>query len=99
VGRIQLAYDGAADRIIILADEIGLAEQEDPDDDLEAALGVSPELGTGRLGLTRSQTAAIARRGIELVGAGRPPCALCGHPIEPEGHSCPRTNGHRPPSP
>jgi hypothetical protein len=39
------------------------------------------------------------RRGWDLVNAGRPRCSLCGHPMDPEGHSCPRTNGHRPPSP
>ena len=39
------------------------------------------------------------RRGWDLVNAGRPTCGLCGHPIDPEGHSCPRTNGHRPPAP
>jgi uncharacterized repeat protein (TIGR03847 family) len=98
VGRIQLAYDNSADRVVILADEIGLVDPDEADDDLESTLGIAPDLGTGRFGLTRSQAAGMAGRGIELVGAGRPPCALCGHPIEPEGHSCPRTNGHRPPA-
>ena len=55
--------------------------------------------GVGRLSLTRTQAAAIVRRGWDLVKAGRPTCSLCGHPIDPEGHSCPRTNGHRPPAP
>jgi uncharacterized repeat protein (TIGR03847 family) len=92
VGRIQLAYDGDTDRIVILADELTAEEEPDPGD-------TSEELGTGRFALTRPQAAGVARRGIELVGAGRPTCMLCGHPIDPEGHSCPRTNGHRPPTP
>jgi uncharacterized repeat protein (TIGR03847 family) len=54
--------------------------------------------GMGRLSLTRTQAAAIVRRGWDLVSAGRPTCALCGRPIDPEGHSCPRTNGHGPPA-
>jgi uncharacterized repeat protein (TIGR03847 family) len=54
--------------------------------------------GMGRLNLTRTQAAAIVRRGWDLVSAGRPTCALCGRPIDPDGHSCPRTNGHRPPA-
>jgi uncharacterized repeat protein (TIGR03847 family) len=29
-----------------------------------------------------------------LVAAGRPPCPLCGRPIDPEGHMCIKTNGH-----
>ena len=28
-----------------------------------------------------------------LVAAGRQPCQLCGGPIDPEGHVCPRSNG------
>ena len=31
----------------------------------------------------------------EVVAAGRPTCAMCGEPIDPEGHFCPRRNGHR----
>jgi uncharacterized repeat protein (TIGR03847 family) len=94
VGGMQLAYDSGADRIVILAEEIGAeTEEEDPPPE------PSPELGAGRLGLTREQAAGIVRRGFDLVRAGRPRCTLCGHPMDPEGHSCPRTNGHRPPSP
>jgi predicted amidophosphoribosyltransferase len=29
------------------------------------------------------------------VAAGRPICSMCGQPIDPEGHFCPRKNGHR----
>lgn len=32
----------------------------------------------------------------EVVAAGRPPCPFCGAPIDPEGHVCPRSNGHLP---
>jgi uncharacterized repeat protein (TIGR03847 family) len=93
VGRIQLAYDTDSDRIVILADELGAGDDIGADDPVEG------DLGTGRFSLTRPQAAGIARRGIEIVGAGRPTCVLCGNPIDPEGHSCPRTNGHRPPTP
>jgi uncharacterized repeat protein (TIGR03847 family) len=113
VGGLQLAYDSAADRIVMLAEEIGEAagEGEGGDDTAEAEeiggeqfrpgqpADDASERGVGRLSLTRTQAAAIARRGWDLVNAGRPACVLCGHPIDPEGHSCPRTNGHRPPAP
>ena len=94
VGGLQLAYDSTADRIVMLAEEIGgePIRPGQPEGDVS-------ERGVGRLSLTRTQAAAIARRGWDLVNAGRPTCALCGHPIDPEGHSCPRTNGHRPPAP
>ncbi|MXW26121.1 MAG: DUF3090 family protein [Dehalococcoidia bacterium] len=32
----------------------------------------------------------------EVVAAGRPPCQFCGAPVDPEGHVCPRSNGHNP---
>jgi uncharacterized repeat protein (TIGR03847 family) len=41
--------------------------------------------------------AALAIAIARLVAAGRPPCPLCGFPLDPRGHDCPRTNGHRPP--
>lgn len=110
VGGLQLAYDSGADRIVILAEEIGADDAEEGDDPAAEAIGgeqigaesaTSPDQdrGVGRLSLTRTQAAAIVRRGWDLVQAGRPTCSLCGHPIDPEGHSCPRTNGHRPPAP
>ena len=85
VGSIQLAYDSSSDRIVILAEEI---TEEESDEDGAAA----------RIGITRPVAAMIVRAGAELVTAGRPTCALCGRPIDPEGHACPRTNGHRPTS-
>jgi uncharacterized repeat protein (TIGR03847 family) len=109
VGGLQLAYDSTADRIIMLAEEIGEdteAEVENPGteqiggEEIRAEPGGdAEERGVGRLSLTRTQAATIVRRGWDLVNAGRPTCGLCGHPIDPEGHSCPRTNGHRPPAP
>ncbi len=33
-----------------------------------------------------------------VVAAGRPPCPLCGGPIDPGGHVCPRRNGHHEPA-
>jgi len=92
VGTLQLAYDTVADRIVILAEEIGEDDEEDPEaPDTE-------DRAAAHIGLTRSQAALIIRVGTDLVNAGRPTCALCGRPIDPEGHACPRTNGHRPSS-
>ncbi len=31
----------------------------------------------------------------DLVAAGRPPCPICGQPMDPDGHICPRSNGHK----
>jgi uncharacterized repeat protein (TIGR03847 family) len=47
--------------------------------------------------LTKEQAAAFAIRAVQLIEAGRPPCPLCGLPLDPRGHDCPRTNGHHAP--
>lgn len=91
VGTLQLAYDGDADRVLIVAEEIAEEVGSEPGGTGESL----PDRAEARLGITRGLAAMIARVGAELVGAGRPTCALCGRPVDPEGHSCPRTNGHR----
>lgn len=39
--------------------------------------------------------ARLADRALEVCAAGRKTCPLCGGPIDPEGHFCVKTNGHR----
>ncbi len=87
VGAMQLAYDSSIDRIVLMAEE-AVAPGEDED---------SADGAIGRLVISRAQAAAIAGRAEELVTSGRAPCPLCGYPLDPAGHSCPRTNGHGPP--
>jgi uncharacterized repeat protein (TIGR03847 family) len=102
VGSMQLAYDQQTDRIVLLAEEIDTAAEPEPEAEAEAEPDDEPDAETGAIGrmaITRAQAAALVYRGEELVTAGRPPCPLCGHPLDPTGHSCPRTNGHRPPAP
>jgi uncharacterized repeat protein (TIGR03847 family) len=86
VGAMQLLYDGTIDRIVLMAEEATPAGEEETTDG-----------AIGRLAISRAQAAAIATRAAELVTSGRPPCPLCGYPLDPSGHSCPRTNGHGPP--
>lgn len=92
VGSIQLSYDAPADRVVLLAEEIG----DDDDDDVPLSDQPLAGRGAARIGMTRASAALIIRVGAELVTAGRPTCPLCGRPMDPQGHSCPRTNGHRP---
>ncbi len=80
VGSLGVTYDEDADRIVILAEEL-VEEGEDA--------------ARIRISATREQIAALSVRGAEAVAAGRPPCPLCGQPLDPEGHTCPRLNGHR----
>jgi uncharacterized repeat protein (TIGR03847 family) len=85
VGGIGLsAYDEATQRLTLLLEEV-VREEE----------GVEPEVGaSARLGVTIPQIVALIERGEELVAGGRPNCSLCGNPMDPDGHACPKTNGH-----
>jgi uncharacterized repeat protein (TIGR03847 family) len=80
VGSLGVSYDEEADRIVLLADE--LVEEGE-------------EGASARITATRAQIAALAVHGAEVVAAGRPPCPLCGQPLDSEGHMCVRLNGHR----
>jgi uncharacterized repeat protein (TIGR03847 family) len=82
VGTLGVSYDEDSDRIVLVAEEL-VAEGEDGD--------------VARCAITRAQAAAFAIRATSLIEAGRPPCPMCGLPLDPAGHECPRTNGHRPP--
>ena len=85
VGVLGVTYDDATDRIVLVAQEA--SEEED-----------DPDAAVLRVTATREQVAALAIRGTALVEAGRPPCPLCGYPLDPAGHVCPKTNGHRAPT-
>jgi uncharacterized repeat protein (TIGR03847 family) len=83
VGTLGVSYDEGLDRIMVVAEEL---VEEDEEGDV------------ARFTVSRAQAAAFAVRATSLVEAGRPPCPLCGLPLDPSGHQCPRTNGHRPPA-
>ena len=55
------------------------------------------EEDTLQLTLSKEWAGALALAITRLVEAGRPVCPLCGGPLDPKGHDCPRTNGHSPP--
>jgi uncharacterized repeat protein (TIGR03847 family) len=84
-GSIAATYDEITDRVAVVVEEAEFADATEEAD------------GVLRFEITREQAAAVAIRGTSLVEAGRPPCPLCGAPLDPAGHACPRTNGHRPP--
>jgi len=83
IGEIGMGFDAETDEIVIVLREV-LVEDAQPED-----------AGVVRVWCTRSQVRALARWGVELAARGRPTCPQCGGPIEPEGHFCPKKNGHK----
>ena len=110
VGSLGVAYDETADRILIVAEELSEeADDDDDEEDDETSEESSaeaaelpeppepsepPDTAKARFHLTRPQAAAFVERARSLVQAGRPSCRLCGLPMDPDGHTCPGTNGH-----
>src|SRR5262247_224570 len=90
VGAIALGWDGEDEQVVIEAQE----ETETP---IEPLTEEVPEDGPGvlRVRLSPGAARAFSKRAIQIVGQGRPPCPLCGLPLDAEGHICPRQNGHR----
>lgn len=82
VGSLGVAYDDANERFVVAAEE--LVDEEEP----------AVDQGHARIHLTRPQVAGFVERADEVVQAGRPPCPVCGRPMDPDGHVCPRSNGH-----
>jgi uncharacterized repeat protein (TIGR03847 family) len=92
VGTIGVSYDEDLDRIVIVLEEIGVDDEDEDEEEADESGRVL------RVALSREQAGAFAIHATTLVEAGRPPCPLCALPLDPAGHICPRTNGHRPPA-
>jgi uncharacterized repeat protein (TIGR03847 family) len=82
VGTLGVSYEQETNTFVLVAEE---AVPEETDG------------AVARMTASVEQVAALAIRGVQLVESGRPPCPLCGYPLDPAGHTCPRQNGHRPP--
>jgi uncharacterized repeat protein (TIGR03847 family) len=83
VGQLGLGYDQDRDLLVLVAQEV-VPEGRDPE-----------EVNTARFFATRAQMRALGAYGQVIVKQGRPTCGNCGQPIDPEGHFCPRSNGHK----
>ena len=90
-GSLTLGWDGEAERVLLearaeSAEGEAIDPDEDDDDDEDG-----PDLL--RVLITPQAARAFAVRAARIVSAGRPPCPICGNPLDPQGHICPRRNG------
>ena len=93
VGTMGLAWDGEDDRVVVEA----LAQQDSESEEAEVEPLADADEGPPalRVRITAEAAKAFVQRAERVVAAGRPPCPLCSLPLDPEGHICPRQNGHR----
>ena len=99
VGTMALAWDADGERMVIEAQAVVELEADSDEDlaDAEERLLQDDENGPPmlRVRLDGTMARSFAKRALEVVNAGRPPCALCSLRLVPEGHVCPRQNGYR----
>ena len=102
---LTLGWDGALERVLIEAHAASDDDDEDFDEgeeesEEEALLEVleaddddpdAPDLFRVRLDAEAAH--AFVRRAVDVIRAGRPACPVCGNPLDPGGHICPRKNG------
>lgn len=94
---LSLGWDGTADLVLVEARAGSEDDEEDEDD--EATMVVESDDDPDGPDLLRVRLSASAARGfveraLRVLSSGRPPCPLCGEPLDPQGHLCPRRNGH-----
>jgi uncharacterized repeat protein (TIGR03847 family) len=86
---MALAWDPEDERVVIEAQEVTEGEEDESEIGSEDPVAV-----VLRVRITAGQARAFAQRALKIVAAGRPPCPLCGLPLDAQGHVCPRQNGH-----
>ena len=89
VGSLAVGYDERQDRVVVEASELQEEAEEESEEESTA-----PTPAMARFRITRAQAAAFVERAAELMKGGRPTCPVCSRPMDPEGHVCPRANGH-----
>jgi uncharacterized repeat protein (TIGR03847 family) len=94
VGTMALAWDPDTSQVVIEAQEVS-GDDEEEDTEPVIADPDQPESTVLRVHISAAAARAFTQRALEIVAAGRPPCPLCGQPLDAEGHICVRLNGHR----
>lgn len=96
VGRLALGYAAGEDRLVLLAHDLAVEEAEESEEEETADEEDDEALPpTFSCRFTREQARALSTACANAVKGGRPICVVCHRPIDPEGHFCPRGNGHQ----
>lgn len=105
-GTLSLGWDGTDDVVVIEAREMTEDDEEEAseaegggegEEEADAVLDIADDDPDGpdllRVRMSAPEARRFAERAVRVVAAGRPPCPLCGQPLDPQGHLCPRRNG------
>jgi uncharacterized repeat protein (TIGR03847 family) len=91
VSAMGLAWDGDSGLVIIEA-QAPVESSEEAEQTLLEDVEEGPD--ALRVLIEPTEARAFIERSRKLVSAGRPPCPLCGQPLNADGHVCVRLNGY-----
>lgn len=97
VGDMGLAYDDERDLVCIIAREMNIFQNDEEGDEEELGEMKKEEGNVVRYWCSRGQLLTLAHWGAIVIERGRPICPQCLQPMEPDGHFCPKKNGHKKP--
>jgi uncharacterized repeat protein (TIGR03847 family) len=105
VGQIAVGVAEAEAEVVVVIDELVLDEDDeldldddvddddlDDDDDDDYDFMAPTDGARIRAHISVAQAAQFIVTSDALMSQGRPPCRLCGLPLDPRGHACPRLN-------
>ena len=101
IGQLSLAYAPDGDLMVLEAEELLIAD--DDDEEVDPILRQNPPEETEtprqprmvRFSATRAQMQGLSRNAMEIITTGgRAICPQCLQPMEPSGHMCVKKNGH-----
>ncbi|TWX40316.1 DUF3090 family protein [Frigoribacterium sp. ACAM 257] len=88
VGALSLGWDPSTAQVVVEAYPLVDPGDDDLDVDLDLDSDEAEPVEMMTLRLPVGTARAFAARTLEVVGAGRALCPLCGAPMDPEGHVC-----------
>jgi uncharacterized repeat protein (TIGR03847 family) len=94
VGDMGMVFDDERDLVCLIAREMDPASRILNDEELE----VAQDGNVVRFWCTRAQMLELQMWSALVIARGRPICPQCQQPMEPEGHFCPKKNGHKKPA-
>lgn len=95
---LTLGWDVDAEQILIEARAPGEDDEPATETEAEGIVELDDDDDEGpdllRVRLTADAARTFVERAFRVIRSGRPPCPLCGNPLDATGHICPRKNGH-----
>lgn len=93
VGQIAVGVEEANSEVVLVIEELVPVDDDEDLDFEEDILGIDEDAGAKiRAHIDVDRAASFVVTSDELMNQGRPPCRLCGQPLDPAGHACPRLN-------